>query len=166
MDETVHDVNNLYNLTTSLATILSYHQLILHIRSVMAYLSDSLSYIRTVSIHTMDYIDAATTGTLSPHVLPIIDFKKMLSHIDLHLPVSSEDTLQFYQYLWIHVLITKKTVLTPYRCAHSGLIATSFNIQNFHLGHPSWKSHSLLWHQYPIPWYHTGWNNGRRNLTS
>ena len=34
--ETVQDVNNLYNLTTSLATSLIYNQLILHIRSVLA----------------------------------------------------------------------------------------------------------------------------------
>ena len=36
VDKTGHDVNNLYNLTTSLATSLSYYQLILHIRSVLA----------------------------------------------------------------------------------------------------------------------------------
>ena len=36
MDETSQDVNNLYNLTTSLATSLSYHQLTLYIRSVLA----------------------------------------------------------------------------------------------------------------------------------
>ena len=36
VDETVHDINNLYNLTTSLVTSLSFHQLILHIRSVLA----------------------------------------------------------------------------------------------------------------------------------
>ena len=36
VNETVQDVNNLYNLTTSLATSLSYHQLLLHIRSVLA----------------------------------------------------------------------------------------------------------------------------------
>ena len=117
VDETSHDVNNLYNLTTSLATSLSYHQLILYIRSVLANLQDSLSYIRTVSIHTMDYIDAATTGTLSPHILPIMVLKKMLSHIEetlpstLHLPVSSEDTLHFYRYLHTHVLITNKQFL-------------------------------------------------------
>ena len=35
MDETSQDVNNLYNLTTSLATSLSYHQIVLHIRSVL-----------------------------------------------------------------------------------------------------------------------------------
>ena len=107
----------IYNLTTSLATSLSYHQLILHVRSVLANLQDSLSYIRTVSMHTMDYINAATTGTLTPHVLHIMDFKKMLSHIvetlpaTLHLPVSSEDTLHFYRYLHTHIPIANKQFL-------------------------------------------------------
>ena len=41
VDETAHDVNNLYNITTSLATSLSYYQLVLHIRSVLANLWDS-----------------------------------------------------------------------------------------------------------------------------
>ena len=36
VDENSQDVNTLYNLTTSLATSLSYHQLILYIRSVLA----------------------------------------------------------------------------------------------------------------------------------
>ena len=102
VDGTSQDVNNQYNLTTSLATSLSYHQLILCIRSVLANFQDSLSYIRTVSTHTIDYIDAASTGTLFPHILLIMDLKKMLAHIEeilpstLHLPVSSEDTLHFY----------------------------------------------------------------------
>ena len=65
---TSHDINNLYNLTTSLATSINFHQLILHIRSVFANLRDSLNYIQMVSTHTMDYIDAATSGTQSPHV--------------------------------------------------------------------------------------------------
>ena len=86
VDENSQDVNNLYNLTTSLATSLSYHQIMLYIRSVLANLHDSLSYIKTVSTHTMDYIDAATTGTLSPHILPIMDLKKMLSYIEETLP--------------------------------------------------------------------------------
>ena len=107
----------LYNLTTSFATSVSYHQLVLYIRSVLANLQDSLSYIRTVSTHTMDYIDASTTGTLSPHILPVMDLNKMLSHIEetlpftLHLPVSSEDTLHFYCYLCTHVLIANKQFL-------------------------------------------------------
>ena len=102
VDKAFHDVNNLSNLTTSLATSLSYHQIVLHIRSVLANLQDSLSYIRTVSTHTMDYTNAATSGTLSPCILPVMDLKKMLTHIEetfpstLHLPISSEDTLHFY----------------------------------------------------------------------
>ena len=65
----------------------------------------------------MDYLDAATTGMFSPHVIPIMDLKRMLSHIEdtlpstLHLPVSSEDTLHFYQYLHTHVLISNKQFL-------------------------------------------------------
>ena len=65
----------------------------------------------------MDYIDAATNWNTLPHILPIMDLKRMLSHIEetlsstLHLPVSSEDTLHFYQYLHTHVLITNKQFL-------------------------------------------------------
>ena len=68
-------------------------------------------------MHTMDYIGAATTGTLSPHILPIIDLKQMLSHIEetlpstMHLPVSSEDTLHFYRYLRTHILIANQQFL-------------------------------------------------------
>ena len=102
---TSHDFNNLYNLTISLTTSINFHQLILHIRSVFANLHDSLNYIQMVSAHTMDYINAAISGTLSPHVLPVVDLQRMLSHIadalppKLHLPVSLDDTLHFYRYL-------------------------------------------------------------------
>ena len=108
---TSHDINNLYNVTTSLTTSINFHQLILHIRSVFANLHDSLNYIQMVSAHTMDYIDAATSGTLSPHVLLVIDLQRMLSHIAdalshmLHLPVLPDDALHFYRYLCTHILI-------------------------------------------------------------
>ena len=69
---TSQDINNLYNLTTSLATSINFNQMILHIRSVFANLHDSLHYIRTVSAHTMEYINTATSGTLSPNVLPVL----------------------------------------------------------------------------------------------
>ena len=93
---TSHDINNHYNLTTSLATSINFHHLILHIRSVFANLCDSLNYIQMVSTHTMDYINAATSGTLSPHVLPVVDLQRMLQHIadtlppTLHLPISPD----------------------------------------------------------------------------
>ena len=117
VDDTSHDINNLYNLTTSFATNISFHQLILHIRSVFANLHNSLSYIRTVSTHIMDYIDAATSGTLSLHILPIMDLQKMLLHISetlsstLHLPVSPDDTLHFYRYPHTHILTANKQFL-------------------------------------------------------
>ena len=63
------------------------------------------------ALHTKDYIDAATTGILSLHVLPVKDLREMLKHIEetppstIHLPISSEDTLHFYRYLPTHVLI-------------------------------------------------------------
>ena len=114
---TSHDINNLYNLTTSRTTSINFNQMILHIRSVFANLRDSLNYIQMVSTHTMEYINAATSGTLSPHVLPVIDLQRMLQHIAdtlppmLHLLISPEDTLHFYRYLCTHVLIKNKQVL-------------------------------------------------------
>ena len=114
---TSHDINNLYNLTTSPATSINFHQLILHIRSVFANLHDSLNYIWTVSIHTMDYINAATSAVLSTHILPVVDLQRMLKHIadtlppTLHLPMSPEDTLHFYRYLHTHILIENKQFL-------------------------------------------------------
>ena len=91
--------------------------MILHIRSVFANLRDSLHYFWTVSTHTMEYIDATTSGILSPHALPVADLQKMLQHIadtlppTLHLPISPEDTLHFYRYLHTHILIEHKQFL-------------------------------------------------------
>ena len=73
---TSQDIINLYNLITSLATSINFNQMILHIRSVFANLQDSLHYLQMVSIHSMEYIDTATSGILSPHVLPITDLTK------------------------------------------------------------------------------------------
>ena len=90
-----------------------------------------------VSIHTMDYIDAAMAGTLSPHISPVMDLKKMLSHTEetlpstLHLPVSSEYTLHFYQYLCMHVLIAKK----QFRIIHNNFPSTKFSF---------WISHMVI----------------------
>ena len=65
----------------------------------------------------MDYVDAATTGILLPHVLPVEDLRKMLLHIEetlpstVYLPISSEDVLHFYRYLCTHVLIADEQFL-------------------------------------------------------
>ena len=68
-------------------------------------------------MHVMDYIDAATTGILPSHILPVEDLWKMLTHIEealpstMHLPVSSEDTLHLCRYLCTHILIADKQFL-------------------------------------------------------
>ena len=65
----------------------------------------------------MDYIDAAMTEILSPHVLPIEDLRQMLSDIaetlpsTRHLPILSEDALHFYRYLCTHILIADEQFL-------------------------------------------------------
>ena len=62
-------------------------------------------------MHTMDYVEAATSGILSPNVLPVEDLRKMLLYIEatlpliMHLPVSSENALHSYRNLNTHVLI-------------------------------------------------------------
>ena len=53
----------------SLTISISFHELILHIRSVFANIHDSLNYIWMFSAHTIDCINAATSGsTLSTHL--------------------------------------------------------------------------------------------------
>ena len=116
-EKTHHDITTLYNIMHSLYSSISYQQIILHIRSILANLQDSLHYIQEIAMHTMDYIDAATTGILSPHTLPVQDLRKMVKYIEetlpstMHLPISSEDTLHFYRYLYTHVLIADEQFL-------------------------------------------------------
>ena len=68
-------------------------------------------------MHTMEYIDTATSGILSPHVSPIADLQKMFQHIadtlppTLHLSISPKNTLHFFHYLHTHVLIENKQFL-------------------------------------------------------
>ena len=72
---------------------------------------------KEVTIHTMDYIDTATTVILSPHVLLVKDLRELLSHIEemlpstMHLPISSEDALHFHRYLHTNVIITDEQFL-------------------------------------------------------
>ena len=81
--------------------------------TILAYLRDSFTYIRQVAIHMKSYVDVATTNILSPDVIPVEDLRNMLRHIEAelpstkHLPVSSDDTLHFYQYRNTHVFIVE-----------------------------------------------------------
>ena len=114
---THQDNTTFYNITNSLYTNLNYQQIVLHNHSILANLWDSLYYIRQVTMHAMDYIDAATTRMVPPHVLTVEDLRKMLIYIEealpstMHLPVSSEDTLHFYRYICTHILVIDKQCL-------------------------------------------------------
>ena len=72
---------------------------------------------RKVVIHMMDYVDVATTNVLSPDILSAEYLRNMLKHLEselpsmMHLPISSDNTLHFYQYLSTHVPITDRQFL-------------------------------------------------------
>ena len=72
---------------------------------------------RQIAIHEMDHIHAATTGILSPLVLPVDDLREMLMHIKvelpstMHLSVLLYHTLHFYRYLHTHVLVAGEQFL-------------------------------------------------------
>ena len=105
------DVMTLYNITHSLYSNLSYQQIVLHIQTILANFWDSLYYMREVTIHTMDYMDAVTTGnTLTTCTTHRRSPRNAITHwgnTSFHhaLPISSEDVLHFYRYLCTHVLI-------------------------------------------------------------
>ena len=111
---------------------------------------------REVAIHTMDYIDAVTTGILSPCVLPIDDLREMLSHIDetlpstMHLPILSEDALHFYRYLCTHILIADEQFLVlinvPIQdCAQQLEIYKVFNLS---IPHGNFSAHYSIQNRY------------------
>ena len=73
----------------------------IYMHTILAYVRDSLTYIRQVAIHMMDYVNAATTNILSPDIVPVEDLRSMIRHIEyelpstLHLHISLDDTLHF-----------------------------------------------------------------------
>ena len=105
------DLDGPFNITEVLTQCIRYQQMYIYMHTILAYLRDASTYMRQVSIHTMDYVDAATTNVLSPDKLPVKDLRNILRHTEselpsmMHLPISSDNTLHFYQYLSTHVLI-------------------------------------------------------------
>ena len=107
------DLIQLFNITEVLIQCIRYQEMNIYMYTILAYLRDFLTYIRQVTIHTMDYVDAATTNILSPNILPMEDLRNMLRHIEselpstMHLPISLDDTLYFYQYPNTHILVAE-----------------------------------------------------------
>ena len=96
------DTGRLFNITEVLTQCIRYQQMYIYMHIILEYLRDSLTYMRQVAIHTMDYVDAATTNVLSPNILPVEGPRNMLRHKEselpslVHQPISSDNTLHFY----------------------------------------------------------------------
>ena len=80
---------------------------------ILAYLTDSLTYMWQIAIHMIYYMIATTTNILSPDILPVEDLRNMFRHTKselpstMHLHISLGDTLHLYLYLNAHMLIAK-----------------------------------------------------------
>ena len=104
LTESNEDIRALFNITNQLATQVQVQNIMLHLRAMLAN-------------HVLEYIDTATTSTLTPHLIPVLDLQKMLYQIEselppnMHLPIPSSDPLHFYRYLWTHVLVEENQFL-------------------------------------------------------
>ena len=155
-ENTHQDVMTLYNITHSLYSSLTYQQIVLHILSILANLWDCLYNMREGAMHTMDYIDAATTGILSPHVLPVEDLREMLSHIEetlpstMHLPILSEDALHFYGYLCTHILIADEQSLLLINVPIEDHLQQLqiYEVFNFAIPHGNFSAHYSIHNRY------------------
>ena len=89
VQRTHSDITTLFNITSLIYTCINYQQILLHVHSILVNLRDSLYYMRQIAINAMDYIDAAPTGILSPHVLPVEDLREMLMQITINYAFTS-----------------------------------------------------------------------------
>ena len=111
------DIRALFNITNQLATQVQVQNIVLHLRAMLTNLRDCLHFMKQLANHVLEYIDTATTGTLTPHLIPIPNLQKMLCQIEselppnMHLLIPSSDPLHFYRYLWTHVLVEENQFL-------------------------------------------------------
>ena len=111
------DIRALFNITNQLATQVQVQNNMLHLRAMLANLRDCLHFMKELANHILEYIDTATTGTLTPHLILVPDLQKMLYQIEselppnMHLPIPSSDPLHFYRYLRTHVLVEENQFL-------------------------------------------------------
>ena len=80
-------------------------------------LRDCLHFMKQLANHVLEYINTATAGTLTPHLIPVPDLQQMLHWIEselppnMYLPIPSSDLLHFYRYLQMHVLVEENQLL-------------------------------------------------------
>ena len=129
--------------TEVLTQCIRYQQMYIYMHTILAYLRDFLTYMRQVVIHTMDYVDAATTNVLSPDILPVKDLRNMLWHIEpelplmMHLPISLDNSPHFYQYLSTHTVIADGQFLfliyVPIQNRAQNIKYMKFSVYQFHI---------------------------------
>ena len=111
------DIRALFNITNQLATQVQVQNIVLHLRAMLTNLRDCLHFMKQLANHVLEHISTATTGTLTPHLIPIPDLQQMLYWIEselppnMHLPIPSSDPLHFYRYLRMHVLVEENQFL-------------------------------------------------------
>ena len=62
------DIRALFNITNQLATQVQVQNIVLHLRAMLANLC--LHFMNQLANHVLEYIDTATTSTLTPHLIP------------------------------------------------------------------------------------------------
>ena len=65
------DIRALFNITNQLATHVQVQNIMLHLRAMLANLRDCLHFMKQLANQVLEYIDTATTGTLTPHLIPV-----------------------------------------------------------------------------------------------
>ena len=110
------DIRALFNITNQLATQVQVQNIVLCLRAMLTNLRDCLHFMKQLANHILEYIDTATTSTLT-HLIPVPELQKMLYQIEselppnMHLPIPSSDPLHFYRYLRSHVLVEENQFL-------------------------------------------------------
>ena len=111
------DIRALFNITNQLAMQVQVQNIVLHLRAMLVNLRDCLYFMKQLANHVLEYIDTATTGSLTPHLIPVPNLQKMLYQIEselppnMHLPILSSDSLHFYRYLRTHILVEENQFL-------------------------------------------------------
>ena len=125
------DLNRLFNITDVLTQNIRYQQIYNYMCTILPYLRISLTYMRQVALHSMDYVDMVTTNILSPNILPVEDLRNIHRHIEcvpstMHLPISLDDTFHFYWYPNRHLMF-------PYKTEHNSFKYMEFPVYMFHI---------------------------------
>ena len=146
------DIRALFNITNQLATQVQVQNIILHLRAMLTNLRDCLHFMKQLANHVLEYIDTATTGTLTPNLIPVPDLQQMLYRIEsellpnMHLPIPSSDPLHIYRYLRMHILVEENQFLLLTRRSHSGQSTTDPNLPNNQLTSTSRKLFNEIHH--------------------